>query len=57
MTLRNTLESSASPPGDRPLLRGWHWRLLGWAVALFVLGSIGYAIIVLLAALLESRAL
>ena len=42
---------------DRPLLRGWHWRLLGWAVALFVLGSIGYAIIVLLAALLESGSL
>ena len=42
---------------ERPLLRGWHWRVLGWAVAIFLLGSIGYAIIVLIVGLLASGAL
>jgi len=42
---------------ERPLLRGWHWQLLGWAVAVFVLASIGYVVFMLLAALLESSAL
>ena len=48
---------SVAGPTDRPLLRGWAWRLLGWAVAVFVLVSIGYGTIMLIAALLESSAL
>ena len=54
----DTISSDAeSPHMQRPLLRGWHWRLLGWAIAMFVLGSIGYAFIVLITALFESGAL